>query len=157
MFAGDEREQMAGVDAFYVRGHLPIPADVIPCEALIAWAERDRERRYPLAASFITFAKRSEENGPRVWSDQAKALLAGAPDPISVLAAFIKRFRPMSWSGSRAALMEANARLLDGLESLVSSRLAPFLTQAKVELARDIAQERHWETKNDRARDERFE
>src|SRR6185369_9068532 len=89
------------------------PADAISCEALITWCEGDGERRYPLAASIITFARRPAANGPQVWSDQVKALLAHAPDPRTVLAVLIGRFHPMNWSGSRAALMEANARLLD--------------------------------------------
>lgn len=63
----------------------------------------------------------------------------------------------MSWSGSRAALMEANARLLDSLESDLPSDLVRFVTEAKAQLAGDVARERQWETEQDRARDERFE
>jgi hypothetical protein len=63
----------------------------------------------------------------------------------------------MSWSGSRAALMEANARLLDSLKSDVPSDLMPFATEAKTQLAEEVAQERQSETERDRARDERFE
>ena len=70
---------------------------------------------------------------------------------------FIERFRPISWSGSRAALMEANVRLLDSLESDVASDLIPFVTEVKAQLAQEVAQERRWETEQDRARDERFE
>jgi hypothetical protein len=71
----------------------------------------------------ITFARRAEKGGPQFWSEQAKAPLANAPDPKSVLAVFVERFRPMSWSGLRAALIEANARLLDSLEPEVSRNL----------------------------------
>jgi hypothetical protein len=53
--------------------------------------------------------------------------------------------------------MEANARLLDSLDSDTPSGVAPFVTEAKVLLARDIARERQRETEQDRARDERFE
>jgi hypothetical protein len=70
---------------------------------------------------------------------------------------FIERFRPMNWSGSRATLMEANARLLDNLQSDVTSDLAQFVTEAKAQLAQEVARERQWETEQDRARDERFE
>lgn len=133
------------------------PADVISCEALIAWCEGDRERRYPIAASIITFAHRPEASGPQIWSEQAKALIARAPDPRAVLVVLIKRFRPMSWSGSRAALMDANARLLDSLEFLVPSDLMPFLTEAKAQLAQEIAGERQWEAGEDRARYQGFE
>lgn len=130
---------------------------MISREALVAWCEGDREHRYFLSASIITFARRPEASGPLVWSEQAKALLASAPDPRSVLAVFIERFQPMTWSGSRAALIESNAQLLDSLESHVPSDVIPFVTEAKAQLAHDIAQERQWETRQDRARDERFE
>ena len=131
--------------------------DAISCEALIAWCEGDREHRYPLAASIITFACRLEATGSQAWSEQAKALLANAPDPKNVLPVFVNRFRPMSWSGSRAALIEANARLLDSVESLVPSGLMPFVTEVKAQLAQEVAQLRQQEREQDRARDERFE
>jgi hypothetical protein len=88
---------------------------------------------------------------------QANVLFANAPDPKSVLTVFIKRFHPTSWSGSLAAMIEANARLLDSLESLVPSPLMSFVTEAKAQLAQEVAERRQWETKNDRVRDERFE
>jgi hypothetical protein len=158
LFEGNERDQQAGIDVFeHLGAHRGNPADSISCDALIAWCDGDRERRYPLAASIITFAHRPEASGPQVWSEQAKALLASAPDPRSVLALLIERFRPMSWSGSRAALMEANARLLDSLESLLPSGLMQFLNEAKAKFAEEVARERQWETGHDRARDERFE
>jgi hypothetical protein len=158
LFEGNEVDQQAGVRVFeHLDEHRGNPAGAISCEALMAWCEGVRDRRYPLAASIITFARRPEASDPQVWSEQAKALLASAPDPRSVLAVFIERFRPMSWSGSRAALMEANARLLDNLESNASFDLIPFVTEAKAKLAQEVARERLWETQQDRARDERFE
>jgi hypothetical protein len=157
LFAGDENDWWVGVGLLRSLGNRGSPADVISCEAFIAWCEGDAERRYLLAASIITFACRPEASGTQVWSEQAKALLAHAPDPKTVLEVLIKRFRPMSWSGSRAALMEANARLLDSLESFVPSGLMPFVTEAKAQLAQEVAQERQEETERDRAQDERFE
>jgi hypothetical protein len=74
-----------------------------------------------------------------------------------VLTVFVERFRPTSWSGSRAALLEANARLLDTLEAEVRGELVPFVVKAKDQLAREIASERQWETERDQDRDERFE
>jgi len=158
LFDGNEHDQKEGIRVFeHLSGHRRNPADSISCDALIAWCEGDRERRYPLAASIITFAHRPEVSGSQVWSEQAKALLARAPDPRSVLAVLIRSFRPMSGSGSRAALMEANARLLDSLESLVPSSLMPCVTEVKAKFAEEVARERQWGTSLDRARDERFE
>lgn len=157
LFEGDEQDRQSASGMFdRLPDHRSNPADAIPCPELIAWCDRDRDRRYAQAASIVTFARRAEASGPQVWSEQAQALLANAPDPRSVLAVFVERFRPMSWSGSRAALIEANARLLDTLEPELSEMIS-FLAEAKSRLAREIAAARQWETERDQARDERFE
>ena len=155
LFEGDEGSQQAGVAVFTHLGSNP--ADAILCETLIGWCNSDPERRYPLAASIITFAHRPAAAGSLVWTEQAQALISRAPNPERVLEELIKRFRPMSWSGSRAALIEANARLLDGVEVLVPTALMPFVNEAKRQLELQIASERLWESNEDRARDERFE
>ena len=156
LFEGNDRDQQVGIDLFL--GDCRVnPADAISCETLIAWCEGDRERRYHLAASIITFAHRPQASGPQVWSEQAKALLSSAPDPRIVLAVVIERFQPMNWSGSRAAQMETNALLLDSLESIFPSDLMPFLTEARAKFAEEVAKVRQWETKHDRVREERFE
>jgi hypothetical protein len=158
LFSGEEVDQQVGVSLFQPLGrHRSNPLDVISCEALIAWCEEDRASRYPLAASIITFAHRPDATGPQVWSEQARALLANAPDTKSLLAVLIRRFRPMSWSGSRAAVIEVNGQLLDSVQAYVPSALMPFVGEAKAQLAQEIARERQWETEKDRARDERFE
>lgn len=158
LFQGDEDDRQAGINVFeHLVGDQCNPADAISCETLIAWCERDRDCRYPLAASIITFARHSDANASLVWSEQAKVLFASAPNPRSVLTLLIERFRPTSWSGSYAALIEANARLLDSLEPLVSSCLMPFVTETKAQLAQEVAEERQWEMNRSRERDERFE
>ncbi len=133
------------------------PADAISCEALIAWCERDCESRYSIAASFIRFADQPDPDGPHVWSDQARVILANAPNPQSVLVEIVKRFRPMSWVGLRSAIMEANAQLLDSVTTLVPTDLDSVVIEAKAQFAKEIAQERQREIAKDRARDERFE
>lgn len=158
LFEGDERDQRSGIRVFdHLHDDRSNPSEEISCEDLIAWCDRAPQRRYALAASIVTIADRDEQSGTRVWSKQAKELLANAPDPKSVLAVFIDRFRPRSWSGSRAALMEANAQLLDSLASDIPAELRSFVAESKEHLERDIAVERQWETEQDRTRDERFE
>jgi hypothetical protein len=158
LFEGDERDQRLGVSVFdHLHEHRSNPADKITREELIAWCDRDPERRYALAASIVTFARSAEEGGSQVWSEHAEALLSSAPEPRNVLAVFLERFRPMSWSGSRAALMEANARLLDSLDSEAFGELMSFVAEAKELLAQEITTERQRETQRDQARDERFE
>jgi len=50
--------------------------------------------------------------------------------------------------------MEANARLLDSLESEFVAELMPFVAEARDQLAQEVARERQRETAEDRARDE---
>ncbi|MGE4580469.1 MAG: hypothetical protein AB7F21_13145 [Desulfuromonadales bacterium] len=158
LFEGDEEDCQNGTRVLEdLSEHRKSPADVITCETLVTWCEVEREKRYPLAASFIKFAQHQESCGTQVWSEQAKALLVNAPDPRGVLSVLIKRFYPMIWTGSRAALIEANAKLLDDLKAFLPVEIMPFVIDAKSKLAEEIAGERQWETKHDRTRDERFE
>ena len=132
------------------------PVDAIPCETLVAWCGNSPNTRYPAVASIITFAHRPDSSRDLVWSDQARALIVSSPEPLAVLKVIIDRFQPMSWSGSRAALMEANAKLLDTL-ALLPIALLPFVSEAKARVTEEVARVRQWETQLDRARDERFE
>ncbi|WP_075791118.1 hypothetical protein [Massilia putida] len=157
LFSGDEEDRRVGVRVFDDSGdHRANPMDSIPPATLIAWCNLDAEVRYPLAAAIITFDRPAEANVAHAWSEQAVALLMGAPNPEAVLATFIARFRPMSWSGSRAALMEANARLLDSIAPLIPP-LGPLAMAAKAQCAQEVAREREFETARDRISDERFE
>ncbi|MBS4086654.1 MAG: hypothetical protein KKC24_18920 [Gammaproteobacteria bacterium] len=154
----DESLERVAISVFYRLGrHRKNPADRISCDAIVAWCERDRGRRYPLIASIVTFACCSEASDTLEWSEQAKSILTRAPDPRSVLEVFIKRFRPMSWSGSRASIMDANAQLLGSLELYIASDLMPFVSEAQVQLAQEVARARQRENEDDRVRDERFE
>ncbi|WP_243974406.1 hypothetical protein [Methylobacterium sp. E-045] len=159
LFAGHEDDGRTDVNVFdHLGGHRPNPADEISCEKLVIWCDQEWKARYILAASFVSFTHRPKEGGPLVWSDHAKALLAKSPDPRSVLAVFIRRFRPMRWSDSRAAIMEANALLLDSSELDVATEgFAEFVAEEKGKILREAASERQRETQRDKARDERFE
>ncbi len=151
---GEPRDPSAEIRLIDVLAeHSPGFADVISSADLVAWCGRDPAVRYPFAAAIVSFARRAEETAPLIWSDQAKALLANAPDSGCVLKVFVDRIS----SGFGAALMEANAGLLDDLETEVSPDLAHIVDEAKARLEREIAEERHWETEWDNARDERFE
>lgn len=133
------------------------PADNISCDAMVAWCDQSPHQRYPLMASIVTFARNSEETGTLEWSEQAQLILKSSVDPRSVLETFIKRFRPMSCSGSRASIIEANVRLLDKVGIYVAAETIPFVSEAKTRLGQEVARERQRETRDDRLSDERFE
>ena len=90
----------------------------------------------------------------RVWG--SLRFLEHAPDPSAVLGEFVAQFTPSSgWSGSRAAILEANAALLDDLTGYPN--LAGVAAQEKLKVQQSIEAQRRSETSFDRERDESFE
>lgn len=158
LFGGSAEEREAAVLGFQ-----PTPTlganwiDVIPADVLTAWCAEDPTIRFAVAASVVTFAYGPKNGVAPTWTEQAQMLLAAAPSKESVLKLFIERFWPSAWSGSRAAIVEENARLLDSVEVQSHPELRAVAMQAGVVLARNIDEERQNETKRDRARDGRFE
>lgn len=139
------------------RSHFRRTADVISNDALLTWCAQHPASRYALAARLVQFAVRAADGDGLAWSEQAHLLLKHAPDCKPVLAAFIDRFSPASWSGSRAVLIEGNARLLDVLDGLVPPSVMPFVEQNRCRLGKVIEEERKQELSHARISDERFE
>ncbi|WP_156635500.1 exonuclease SbcCD subunit D C-terminal domain-containing protein [Methylobacterium sp. Leaf123] len=154
--AGDDRNSIRIFGR--IHEHQSNPADEISQADLIGWCRVEQQRRFPIAASFVTFASHPDGDKPLAWSPQATSLLVHSPNPMDVLNVFIRRFRPSSWSGSLAALIEANSLLLDMLPAIAQSKeLDDLVSVAKRRLAEEVAAERRRETAEDRERDERFE
>lgn len=154
----DQESENSGVFLFERLGrHRHSPVHVIPFESLLVWCDHNREARYPIAAELISFSRRPGADTSLTWTDQAKTLLAQAPDPKKILEVFVRRLIPRSWTGSRATAMETNAKLLDEFESLTSINLTAEVNEAKTRLAQIVAAERAREAQEDSARNERFE
>jgi hypothetical protein len=80
-----------------------------------------------------------------------------APDRVEVLKKFIGQFSPTGWAGSRASIVESNAKLLDDLAGYPDPALIEFIQKEKTRLSQAIQAERHTEALIERERDERFE
>jgi hypothetical protein len=91
------------------------------------------------------------------WTKKALRILDKAPDRVAVLKEFSSRFIPMSCTGSRVAVIERQAKLLDSLEESSDGAVAAAATQEKVRLRDAIEEEQRMEAITDRERDERFE
>lgn len=61
-------------------------------------------------------------------------MLGKAPDRVAVAKQFVGNFVPTAWSGSRAAVVESNARLLDDLLVYPDPALAEFVRAEKLRL-----------------------
>ncbi|MEM5388332.1 hypothetical protein VSR68_32910 [Paraburkholderia phymatum] len=145
------------VETFAESSNRPNPADAISSEQLIAWCEKEAELRYLQAARIIGYSKSDEDVGGLTWSEQAAALLKHAPDPIAVLRIFVEKMSPYSWSGSRASIIESNAKLLCKLDDILPETIMPSVREAQRQLNEHIAVERRSEANEARIRDETFE
>jgi hypothetical protein len=133
------------------------PLDRIPETTLLAWCDEDRTVRYPLIAErMVPFSKAPNSEKPQ-WKPSALALLERAPNKIDVLTHYISHFEPMSWSGSRSATWEANARLLDHFENHSDTDLAAFARLRRDELMRSLAALKRQELDSEKRENERFE
>lgn len=160
LFAGDEKAQeatLAALDLSDDDDHRKNPLDAAPDEAVLAWCAGDPGRRFPFIARIASLFSAGGENAPLEWRPLALSLLKGAPEMADVLRQFIARFRPMSWSGSRAAIIEARAALLDKLPMSLSPKAAALVAEERERLHQEITEERRHETAEDREQDETFE
>jgi hypothetical protein len=133
------------------------PFDFIEEDKIIAWCDRNAIARYPIAAAGITIFESAANKVPNGWSTKARRLLERAPDRVAVLDRFLQRFSPISWWGSRAAIIEAKTKLLDELDVYGDSALTEFAAQQQARLFKAINEERRIETLMDAQRDESFE
>jgi hypothetical protein len=160
LIAGDENAleaALAALDLSDDDDHRKNPLDEAPDEAILAWCAVDPAKRFPFVARIVSIFSAGGENAALEWRPLAVSLLNAAPDMADVLRQFMARFRPTSWSGSRAAIMEARLALLDRLPSPLSPKAAALVAEERESFRQEIQNERRYETTEDRERDETFE
>lgn len=131
--------------------------DAVPMEDIIRWCDENPSQRYARMSKAVTYLAISEVDGAVEWAPIAIKMLQRAPDPMIVFESFVERFSPSSWSGSRAAIIEARLPLLDRLDSLGNASFQKFADKARPQIMREIESIRRWEDERDSERDERFE
>jgi hypothetical protein len=111
-------------------------------QTIINWCEKKKAYRYVLMASVID-AISEAENGDTAWRPLALTILAKARSKEKVLSAYFRQFRPVSWSGSRASIMERRLKLFDDLMSIPTlRRLYLFIQSEKTHFSREIEEDR---------------
>ncbi len=158
LFAPEQQDERSGMRGFF--GHddlLGSPLDCVPEATLLAWCDEASTVRYPLiAASMVPFTRPQNSDKPQ-WKSVALALLDCAPKKIELLEHYIDHFAPMSWSGSRAAIWEANVQLLAQLDTHSDVELAAFARLRQSELQIVLNDERRRELASERRDNETFE
>ncbi|GEM_PF-3220818 len=153
----EEENRAIARDFISYSDHYGNPLMTIEEKTLIDWCESKPSSRYVLITGSITPYWFDGENGPIKWTSLAQSLMENAPDTIVVLNQLRANMRPMSWSGSRAEVMEKRLPLLAELKSHKSQTIRDWAFNEERIFMEEIRMERESESRHNRFRDERFE
>ena len=101
--------------------------------------------------------RKSENENLLEWTPLALKIITNSSDPIVVLNEFKSTFRPMSWSGSRAEIMQNRLSLISDLKKHEDSLVADWACKEERVFGEEIRSEREWELKRESDQNERFE
>ncbi|CUJ97041.1 hypothetical protein [Achromobacter xylosoxidans] len=155
VFTGDDRERRLIHHLF--KDHLSHNSPSLnsaPVARLVAWCRGDQDRIMRLAAAVCTYSVADEHDVPRahpqcvVLSEPIKALLESAVDKPGIVNTIFSAIQPMSWSGSRAAIMESRAKAfaellehpLPEVRALAARKLEGVEQVVRQELEREAAE-----------------
>lgn len=110
-----------------------------------------------MAAASIVAYQKGENESQFEWLPLSLAIIDNAPDAIAVLNEFKRAFRPISWSGSLADIMQRRLSLLSSLKSHKDPVVSQWACNEERLFKEEIRLEREREEKFDRSRNERFE
>ena len=156
---GDNFEPKQHMKRFLLNGgksrHDPIL--VISEDLIIDWCEANPKARYANVASVIVPFRNIEKEGGLEWSPLSLRLINNSPDPVTVLNEFKSQFRPTSWSGSRAAIMQKRLNLLSDLKNHENNSVSGWAYKEERQFQQEIESESKWEKENEILRNESFE
>jgi hypothetical protein len=133
------------------------PLNQICDEDVISWCENDPEDRYTLIVSEIQAFSESVETKELIWKPLVYSIFEKAPNLEVVFKHLAEAIRPMSWSGSRADIMQKRSVLF---QSLYQHDNAEIIALAECEysaLQEEIKRTRESEERDDHKRNESFE
>jgi len=133
------------------------PLSRIADNIIIDWCEINPSDRYPVVATSIVAYRQGENNDQFEWTPLSLTIIDNAPDAVAVLNGFKRAFRPMSWSGSRADIMEKRLSLISSLKSHQNPIVSEWACHEEKMFKDEIRSERQGEGQHNRSRNERFE
>jgi hypothetical protein len=149
------------------RDHRPCPLRRLDTDLMLEWAHEKPDTRFLSLAEVIRPWQRAGDNGQEAndsdekgalsWTPAAMRLMREAPEPLAVLSVFVARFRPSSWGGSLADILNNRLTLLEMLAVDSNPEIAKAANEAVPILKQEIESTRAWEAERHRERDERFE
>lgn len=158
-FLGNNVEHKRDIKRFFLNDieskHNPIPA--IDEDLIIDWCETNPKVRYENVASVIVPYRNSEKEGMLKWTPLSLRIINNSPDPVVVLNEFKSKFRPMSWSGSRAVIMQRRLSLLSDLRNHENTAVSGWACKEERQFQQEIESELRWEKDREISRNESFE
>ncbi|MFD2114328.1 hypothetical protein ACFSTH_00910 [Paenibacillus yanchengensis] len=155
-FLGDSDELNYMIRRVFISERSLNPISNIEDDLIIAWCEINPETRYPIAASTIMPYRKNEKNNLE-WTPLSQRILSNSSNPIVVLNEYKSTFRPMSWEGSRAEIMQSRLFLISDLKEHEDYFIADWANKEEKVFEAEIRSEREWESKRESVRNESFE
>lgn len=121
---------------------------------LIAWADEDPAKRYPLLGQVLPkgITNLSEE-----WQTYT-AILEKSPDRVAFLESGLWADRPFEgWSGDLANILEKRKALVDQFTNHRDASVREWAVVTQIQLDQLIGEERAWYQNHERERENRFE
>ncbi len=162
------KQPLAFINSFLGEGKLPYrierifsdemnPLSFIDDVSILNWCEHNPKLRYPIVASAIRPYQKNKSNDKLEWTPLALEMINNYDDPLIVLDYFKSSLRPMSWSDSRAELMQHRLCLISYLKTHTNNSIADWARKEESIFEQEIRFEREWELKSERGRNESFE
>lgn len=130
----------------------------VPKKMLLEWCDYAPEHRYTFAAKTCRlFDEFNEQTNEIRLSEVAKSVFANAPDKKLVLSIITERFRPSSWSGSLAGILEKRKPLLNEFVSEEDTSLNNEIETVKANFQKWIDTEKVREADDEHGRNASFE
>lgn len=136
------------------------PLNQIPDDDLIAWCDRVPKDRYPLIALAILPFSQAAETRELAWKPIIYSLFEKAPDLGAVLKNLAEGMMPMSWSGSRADILQKRSVLFQSLYRHEKQEIRTWAREQYSALQEQIKIEREQEEREAEERrhnEQRFE
>ncbi len=129
----------------------------IPDNTILEWCKKAPTLRYSSIILSIEVFQKNKETEKLEWNPLVYSIMAVSPDLETILGSLAERFTPMSFSGSRAAILRQRATLLPDLFDHSNSQVVSWAQNTYSLLQDEINREFEWEKKNEQSRNQSFE
>lgn len=126
-------------------------------DAVLAWCKKVPALRYSSIILSIEVFQKNKETEKLEWNPLVYLIITSAPNVEKILDSLAERFTPMSWSGSRAAILHQRASLLPDLFNHSNSQVVSWAQSTYSLLQDGITREFEREKKNEQSRNQSFE